>query len=87
MKPIYGYVGNILRVDLSKGQLRTEREDPAMLRKHLGGSCLGAKVIYEEIPSGVEWSDPGNRIIIAAGPLSGTSVKGSGTISLLPRVP
>ena len=85
MEPIYSYAGNILRVDLSTGQLRTEREDPAMLRKYIGGSCLGAKVIYEEIPSGVEWSDPENRIIIAAGPLSGTRVKGSGTISVITK--
>lgn len=85
MEPIYGYAGSILRVDLSKGQLRTEREDPAMLRKYLGGSCLGAKVIYEEVPYGVEWSDPENRIIIAAGPLGGTRVKGSATISIITK--
>jgi len=56
-----------------------------MLRKHLGGTCLGAKIIYEEVPSGVKWSDPENRIVFAAGPLGGTRVKGSGTISVITK--
>ena len=85
LEPIYGYAGTILRVDLSKGQFGTEREDLATLRKYLGGTCLGAKVIYEEIPSGVKWSDPENRIILASGPLGGTRVKGSGTFSVITK--
>jgi len=35
---------------------------------------MGSKILYDEVLPGVQWSDPENRIILAAGPLSGTRV-------------
>jgi aldehyde:ferredoxin oxidoreductase len=79
---IYGYAGKILRVDLTNEHLTEEVLDEATLRKCVGGAGLGAKYLYEEVPPGVEWNDPANRIIIASGPLGGTRAGGSGTISI-----
>ncbi len=85
MSSIGGYAGQLLRVDLGKGHFSQESLPEDILRKYIGGTGLGAKYLYEEVPPGVGWSDPRNRVIIASGPLGGTTVKGSGTISLVTK--
>jgi aldehyde:ferredoxin oxidoreductase len=77
---IFGYAGKILRVDLTRGQVTTQQLAAEELRKFIGGSVLGIKYIYDEVPPGVEWSDPENRFFIGSGPLGGTRVGGSGSI-------
>jgi aldehyde:ferredoxin oxidoreductase len=78
---VLGYAGKFLRVDLSLGRMLYEDEDPQILRKYLGGTGLGLRILYDEVPVTAKWSDPENRLIISAGPLSGTKVKGSSTLS------
>lgn len=85
MVQIYGYAGKTLRVNLSEGQFAIEDENPAVLRKCLGGMGLGAKILYDEFPPGVGWSDPENRIILASGPLGGTRVMGSGNFCVVTK--
>ncbi len=82
-----GYEGKILRVDLTNKQVTAEELDETTLRKYVGGTGLGIKYLYEEVPSGVEWSDPENRLILASGPLGGTRVGGSGTFSVVTKGP
>ncbi len=82
-----GYTGKILRVDLSTETITDDTLDEATARKYLGGTGLGAKILYDEVPPEVQWSDPANRIIIAGGPLSGTPIGGAGTISVVTRGP
>ncbi len=83
--PVKGYAGKYLRVDLSDGSLVDEIYDEATLRRHLGGTGMGAKVLYEEAPRDIEFSDPRNVAVIASGPLGGTAVGGSGTISVVTK--
>lgn len=75
-----GYHGRILRVDLSKGQAIGESIDASVLRKYVGGTALGIKLLYDTVPPSVEWSSPENLLFLGSGPLGGTSVGGSGTI-------
>ncbi|MFC2065900.1 aldehyde ferredoxin oxidoreductase family protein [Chloroflexota bacterium] len=82
---VAGYAGKFLRVDLDNERATVEVFDEATLRKYVGGTVLGAKILYEEVPPDASWSDPVNRIIIASGPLGGTSIPGSGTISLVTK--
>ncbi len=81
----YGYAGKILRVDLTKGQASTETLDEATLRKYIGGAVLGIKYVYDEVPPGVEWSDPDNRLFLGSGPLGGTMVGGSGALAVVTK--
>ena len=83
--PVKGYAGKYLRVDLSDGSLVDEVYDEATLRRHLGGTGMGAKVLYEEVPRDIEFSDPSNVVVIASGPLGGTAIGGSGTISVVTK--
>ena len=78
---VCGYAGKILRVDLTSERITEEMLDEATLRKWVGGVGLGAKYLYEEVPPEAQWNDPENRLIVASGPLGGTMVGGSATIS------
>jgi aldehyde:ferredoxin oxidoreductase len=82
-----GYMGKILRVDLSSEQISEESLDNETLRKYVGGTGFGTKYLYEEVPPGVEWSDADNRVMFFAGPLGGTKVSGSGTFSVVSKGP
>ncbi len=85
MDKLYGYAGKLLRVDLTSEQIAEEKLDEEMARKYVGGTGLGAKHLYAEVPAGVEWSDEANRIIMATGPLGGSTMGGSGTFSVVTK--
>lgn len=80
-----GVTGKILRVDLTSKSTAVESLSEETLRRYMGGTGLGAKILYDEVPPGVEWSDPENRLILASGPLGGTKVSGSGIFSVVTK--
>lgn len=82
-----GYAGKVLRVDLTTRQLRDEELPDRVLRQFVGGTGIGAWVLYNEVPAGVESYDPDNRLIFATGPLNGTLVPGSGTFAVVTKSP
>jgi len=52
MNELYGYHGKILRIDLTNEKVIEEKLDEATLRKWVGGTGLGAKYVFEEVPAG-----------------------------------
>jgi aldehyde:ferredoxin oxidoreductase len=82
-----GWMGKILRVDLTSGSIQEERLETETMEMYLGGSGIGAYYLYQEVPPAVAWDDPENRIIMASGPLGGTTVSGTGTFSLVTKGP
>lgn len=84
---IGGYVGKILRVDLGKGETSVEELDRSFIEKWVGGVGFGAKYLYDEVPAGVEWSDPDNRMVWTSGPLAGSGVSGAGTFNVTAKGP
>ncbi|MGQ9694258.1 MAG: aldehyde ferredoxin oxidoreductase family protein [Thermodesulfobacteriota bacterium] len=84
---IPGYVGKILRVDLTKKKTSEENLDEATLRKWVGGVGLGAKYLYAEVLPEVEWHDPRNKLIWTTGPLAGSGVYGAATFNVMAKGP
>ena len=84
---IGGYVGKILRVDLSGGKVFSESLEPSFIEKWVGGVGFGVKYLYDEVPRGVEWSDAENRMIWATGPLAGSGVYGAATFNVVSKGP
>ncbi len=80
-----GYAGKFLRLDLTSERLQDHIFGEKTLRNYIGGSGLGTKILYDEVSPESCWSDPANRLSIASGPLGGTRVPGSGTISLVTK--
>jgi aldehyde:ferredoxin oxidoreductase len=68
-----GYVGKLLRVDLTSG-IATEESLPAenVLRKYIGGTGLAVKILHDELPVKTKPLEPDNRLIFLTGPLTGT---------------
>ena len=83
----FGYIGKLLRVDLTTGTLCDEPLDSGMIEAFLGGTGFGVEYLYREVPPGVAWDDPANRLIMASGPVGGTVLAGSGTFSLVTKGP
>ncbi len=80
---VHGYAGRFLSVDLTKAVLSDRQFDEPTLRAYVGGTGIGAKILYDEVDPTKEWSRPENRFIVASGPLGGTTIGGSGTISVV----
>ncbi len=84
---IGGYVGKILRVDLSTGKIFNEDLREEFAAKWVGGVGFGARYLYQEVPAKVTWSAPENRMIWASGPLAGSGVYGAGTFNVVAKGP
>ncbi len=72
-----GYMGKLLRVDLTAGSITEESLAPDLLRKYIGGVGLGARIVYDEVPTTVGPFDPENRLVFTTGILTGTVVPSS----------
>lgn len=62
----------ILRVDLTAGKFSDQTVSEEDERKFLGGRGLAAKMLYEENKPKLDPYDPENRLIVMAGPYTGT---------------
>ncbi len=82
-----GYLGKFLRVDLSGSRIQEEELGNQLIENYVGGTGIGARILYDEVPPGVEWNDPKNRIIFFSGPLGATRISGTGTFSVVTKGP
>ncbi len=71
------YVGKVLTIDLSSQSIIKEPLDRDLRERFLGGRGWGAKILYDSLPPGTDPLSPDNIVILAAGPLTGTSAPGS----------
>ena len=83
----YGYAGNVLRVDLTAEGISVEQTDAEILGKFMGGVGYAAKLLYDEIPVGIEPLSWENKVVFATGPLTGTIAPGSGSTSVCFKSP
>jgi aldehyde:ferredoxin oxidoreductase len=82
-----GYLGRILRVDLSRGRLRDEPLDEDHARRYIGGSGLAARYLYDLLDAGIDPLGPDNPLLLMTGPLVGTSMSSAGRYSACARSP
>lgn len=82
-----GWIGKILRVNLTNGEFKTEDLDRNTAIKFLGGRGLGSKILYDEIDPKIDPLGPENKLILATGPLTGTSAPASGRYMAITKSP
>ncbi len=82
-----GYMGKSLRINLSTGDISEVKFDETTLRKFIGGSGLGAKILYEETTAETDPLGPDNKLIFMTGPLVGTRVPTSGRHAVVAKSP
>lgn len=82
-----GYAGRIARVDLGRGSVDYVPLDAGIARKYIGGSGLGAKILYDETGPDTDPLGPENLLIYMTGPFAGTRVPSSGRHAVVAKSP
>jgi aldehyde:ferredoxin oxidoreductase len=84
---MFGYCGKFLRINLSSGTIKKEDLDMEIAKKFIGGRGLGSFILSQEISPNIDAFSPENKIIIAAGPLTGTQAPASGRHMVITKSP
>lgn len=74
----YGYNGKILRVDLSNNKLSIENHEDNFYRKYVGGWGFISYYLLKELKPMIDPLSPENKLIFAAGPITGVPIAGNG---------
>ncbi|MFC1937366.1 aldehyde ferredoxin oxidoreductase family protein [Chloroflexota bacterium] len=73
-----GYSGKVLRANLSCNSVSVEEIDEAFCRKYIGGAGFVTYYLLKELSAGIEPLGPENKLVFAIGPVTGTTLPGSG---------
>lgn len=85
--PLHGYRGKILIVDLDKEGSRIVDVDEGFVKKWLGATGFGVKLLYDLQEPGIEPLNPMNPMIFALGPFVGTLVPSSAKFGVFAKSP
>ncbi|MCK5348875.1 MAG: aldehyde ferredoxin oxidoreductase, partial [Desulfobacula sp.] len=67
-----GWMGKILRIDLTQGKLTQEQLSPEVIKQYIGGRGLGIYFLNKELDPECDPLSSDNLIVMATGPLTGT---------------
>jgi aldehyde:ferredoxin oxidoreductase len=84
---MYGFHGRLLHIDLSTGQSSWVDLEEARLRAFLGGIGLGASLLYDYAPEGVDPFSPANPLIFTSAPLVGTGLTTTAKFAVVTKSP
>jgi len=73
-----GFAGKILKVNLSANNYAIEELSEGLMKNYLGGNGFAARILYDELPLGIDALSPDNILIFATGALTGTIFPCSG---------
>ncbi len=80
-----GWTKKVLRVDLSKGTCKSEPLNMKWAQEYLGQRGLATKYFIEEVDPKVDPLSPANKMIMATGPLTGTTASTGGRYSVITK--
>ena len=66
-----GYVGKLLRIDLSTGKTSEEDITRFPLHQFLGGKGLASHILFNELEARIDPLGPKNKLLFLTGPLNG----------------
>ena len=82
----YGWLGKILRVDLSSETI-TEINTHPYADRFLGGRGIATRLYWEYVPATVRAFDPENHLIFMTGPLTATGAQGASRFEVVGKSP
>ncbi|MGB9854603.1 MAG: aldehyde ferredoxin oxidoreductase family protein [Candidatus Bathyarchaeales archaeon] len=71
----FGYMGQVLRIDLTNCKYVAEPLNKDLAENFIGGRGFGVKILFDEVPKGVNPLNPNNKLIFTTGPLAGTKTQ------------
>ena len=72
-----GFIGRVLRIDLTSGRSSVEEPAPELYRRYGGGSGLALYYLLRELPPGADPLGPSNVMVFMTGAMSGTPLWGA----------
>lgn len=84
---MFGWIGKILRIDLTTGNRFVEDLSPDLCRSFIGGRGAGLKMLVDEVDPRIDPLSPQNKLIFATGPLTGTGVPAGGRFVVVSKSP
>ncbi len=84
---LHGWNGKILRVNLSSSKVSVQKYGADFALKFIGGRGFAVKILWDELKSGVDALSPLNKLVIAAGPLTGLPGPSTGKLVLAAKSP
>ena len=82
-----GYIGKILRINLTEKSTRVEALKENEVMKLIGGRGIAAKMYYDEIGPEVKPFDAANKVFFMTGPLTGVSLPSTTKFQLATKSP
>jgi aldehyde:ferredoxin oxidoreductase len=82
-----GYAGTYLRVDLSRCEIKKLALPEELASQFLGGNGFGTKILWDEVGRDIDPLSPENKLIFAAGPLTGTIFPTAGRLEVISKSP
>jgi aldehyde:ferredoxin oxidoreductase len=71
----FGYAGKILRINLNTKNFVVEPLKKELIKLFVGGRGFGIKILWDELPAGIDPLSPENKLVFSVGPLTGTRVQ------------
>ncbi|MDH5788227.1 MAG: aldehyde ferredoxin oxidoreductase family protein, partial [Candidatus Bathyarchaeota archaeon] len=84
---MFGWNGTILRVNLSKSKVAAMRYEADLAKNFLGGRGFAVRILWDELKPKIDPLSPENKLIFAAGPLTGFALPSSGKLVLAAKSP
>jgi aldehyde:ferredoxin oxidoreductase len=82
-----GWIGKLIRVNLSDKTIKVENLNMEDANLYLGGRGLGSKYLYDEIDPSVDPLSSENKLIFMAGPMTGTFATCAGRFNVVAKAP
>ena len=82
-----GYMGKLLRVNLTTGKISEEVLDPELANGYIGGTGLAVRIAYDEIPPDTDPLGVGSKMIFMTGPVTGTILGTAGRYQVVHKSP
>lgn len=84
---MYGWNGKFLRVDLTRRKAVAQQYNAQLAHIFLGGRGFAIKILWDELKPGIDPFSPENKLVIAAGPLTGFPLVSSGKLVVATKSP
>ncbi len=84
---MYGWMGIILRVDLTSGKIEKEPLSDRLRSNYLGGRGINSRILYDSVGPEVDALSPENTLIFGTGTVVGTIAPSAGRITVTAKSP
>jgi aldehyde:ferredoxin oxidoreductase len=84
---VFGWTGVFLNVDLSRSKAVAETYDANLALNFIGGRGFATKILWDALKPGTDPLSPENKLIFAAGPLTGFGLPNSGKFVVAAKSP